>query len=312
MAAYSRGRRNNKRTLKTVDAAVRQKSPFPARGLNEYVKDGLIEACRDAIRPLVRLCLRQGISFGEFTRALEYVFIESATEDHLGEDRSTPAQVAVLTGIPQRQVAQLLGSEPESRILATRMLAAGQILSAWHADPDYTGPYGIPVELEFEGDGSFSELCQKYARHVAPQEILDELMSVGCVARGQSGSLSVIRRSYISDQLGPVALNYFGKSLRNLAETLVVNLEAKAPEEKRFERQVVSSGGIRDSDLGAFLELLQEAGQKFLEDLDSWIAEREKALKRLEKVPNEIPRVYPAVGTYLFFDKDPTNRKTAQ
>jgi hypothetical protein len=259
--------------------ALAHNEQLPAtRGLNEYVKDGLTEACKEAIRPLVRLALRHGISFPEFMRALQYVFIESAAEDHLGEDTATPAQIAVLTGIRRREVEELLGTEPASKTLTARMLAAGQILSAWHADPDYTGPYGIPVELEYEGPGSFCELAAKYGSQIPVDEILNELVSVGCVAKSKKGTLTVVGRSYISDQLGPVALNYFGKSLRNLAETLAFNLEVGASEAKLFERQVVSSAGIRDADLGAFLNLLQESGQKFLEDLDSWIAEREKGI----------------------------------
>jgi len=292
--------------------ALAENQPLPVvRGLNEYVKDGLTEACKEAIRPLVRLALKHGISFPEFMDALRYVFIESAAEDHLAELGASAAQIAALTGIERRKVVELLGAEPASKTLTARMLAAGQILSAWHADPDYTGPYGIPMDLEYQGPGSFCELAAKYGGQISPEDILGELMAVGCVARSKSGALTVVRRSYISEQLGPVALNYFGKSLRNLAETLAFNLEVDGPEAKRFERQVVSSGGIRDADLGAFLNLLQESGQKFLEDLDAWISEREKAIKRLEKLPNEIPRAFPAVGIYLFFDKKPTTRKSA-
>jgi len=121
--------------------------------------------------------------------------------------------------------------------------------------------------------------------------------------------VKVIRRSYISGNVDPVSIGYAGRCLKTLAETLEFNLEKSDSSDKRFERQFISTLGIRASDLEGFNTLLKEAGQKFLEDLDSWTTEREKALKHLEKVPNEIPRIYPGVGLYMFFHHGPTKRK---
>jgi hypothetical protein len=273
------------------------------RGLNEYVKDALLEACKNAARPLVRLCLKHGISFQDLAGALKYVFVESAKEDHLREVGSTPARIAVLTGMPRREVEAIENTEPASKIIAARMTAATQVLSAWHSDPDFTGPYGIPLELPYDTPFGFVGLAERYGNDLSPEEILDDLVQVGCVARGKGGMVNVIRRSYISEHLDPVSLGYVGKCLRSLAETLEFNLEKTESRDKRFERRFFSTSGIRTSDLEAFDELVRESGQKFLEDLDSWTSEREKALKNLERIPNEIPRVYPGVGIYLYFNQ---------
>lgn len=293
----------------TEVTAISHSVPRASRGLNEYLKDALLEACKEAARPLVRLCIKHGISFQELTHALRYVFVDSAREDYLEDEEASPARIAVLSGIPKTEVQSIQDTEPASKSVAARMNAAGQVLSAWHADPDFTGPYGIPLELRVQGPRGFEGLAERYGNDLTWQEILEDLIRTGCVAKGKSGSVKVLRRSYISGNIDPAVISYTGRCLRSLAETLEFNIEKSDSKDKRFQRQLTSTLGIRVSDLPAFQELLKEAGQKFLEDLDSWTTEREKALKNLEKIPNEIPRVYPGVGLYMFFSQPPRNRK---
>jgi len=283
--------------------------PQSNRGLNEYIKDSLLEACKEAARPLVRLCIKHGISFQEITNALRYVFLDSAKEDYLDETSGTVSRMAILTGIPRTEVEAIVDTEPESKAVAARMSASVQVLTAWHADPDFTGPYGIPLELPYETNAGFVGLANRYGNGIAPDEVLDDLMRAGCVTQGKRGALKVLRRSYLSGEIDPVSIGYAGQCIRSLAETLEFNLENSRDPDKRFQRQFISTFGIRSSDLPAFNELVKEAGQKFLEDLDSWTTEREKALKNLERIPNEIPRVYPGVGVHMFFSSGPKQRK---
>lgn len=279
------------------------------RGLNEYLKDALLEACKEAARPLARLCIKHGISFQELVTALRYVFVDSAKEDYLDITEASSARIAILSGIPRGEVEGIQDTEPGSKAVAARMNASVQVLSAWHADPDFTGPYGIPLELSRESSTGFEGLAERYGNGLSSEEILDDLIRAGCVAWGKRNTVKVLRRSYISGNIDPVSIGYAGRSLRTLAETLEFNLEKADSPDKRFQRQFFSTLGIRESDLPAFNDLLKEAGQKFLEDLDSWTTEREKALKNLEKIPNEIPRVYPGVGLYMFFNVGPKKRK---
>jgi hypothetical protein len=279
-----------------------------SRGLNEFLKDALIEACKEAARPLVRLCIKHGISFQEFSTALRYVFVDSAKEDYLQAAEPSASRIAILSGIPRADVEAIQETEPESKSVAARMNASVQVLSAWHADPEFTGPYGIPLELEASGPSGFEGLATRYGNGLSSDEVLEDLIRAGCVTYGKNRTVKVLRRSYISGNVDPVSIGYAGRTLRTLAETLEYNIENTDSSDKRFQRQFISTLGIRASDLPAFNELLKEAGQKFLEDLDSWTTEREKALKNLEKIPNEIPRVYPGVGLYMFFNQGPKKR----
>jgi hypothetical protein len=279
------------------------------RGLNEYVKDALLEACKEAARPLIRLCIKHGVSFQDLATALKYEFVDSAKEDYLSDTEGSSARIAVLSGIPRMEVEAIRDTVPESKAVAARMGAAVEVLTAWHSDPDFTGPYGIPLDLPYDTEDGFDGLAARYGNGLPTDEILDDLVRAGCVARGKGGTVKVLRRSYISGNIDPVSIGYAGGCLKSFAETLEFNLDKSDSRDKRFQRQFVSTFGIRTSDLEAFNELLKETGQKFLEDLDSWTTEREKALKNLEKVPNEMPRIFPGVGLYMFFHQGPTKRK---
>lgn len=294
--------------MQKAQAAVTSPRPISTRGLNEFLKDALLEACKEAARPLIRLCIKHGISFQELSNALRYVFVDSAKEDYLANDSSSASRIAILSGLPRPEVEGIQDTEPESKAIAARMNASVQVLSAWHADPDFTGPYGIPLELDYHSAAGFEGLANRYGNGLASEEILNDLISAGCATWGKNGTVKVLRRSYISGNVDPVSIGYAGRCLRTLAETLEFNIENNDDPGKRFQRQFISTLGIRTSDLPAFNELLKEAGQKFLEDLDSWTTEREKALKNLEKIPNEIPRVYPGVGLYMFFNQGPAKR----
>jgi hypothetical protein len=292
--------------MNLADAPIQTNS---RRGLNEYLKDALLEACKEAARPLIRLCIKHGIPFPELATALRYVYVDSAKEDYLAETEGSAARIAVLSGIPRTEVEGIQDTEPESKAIAARMNASVQVLSAWHADPDFTGPYGIPLALPVDSPRGFDGLAERYGNGLPTDEILDDLIRAGCVAKGKGGTVKVLRRSYISGNIDPVSIGYAGRCLKTLAETLEFNIEKSDPRDKRFERQFISMFGIRESDLDGFNALLKEAGQKFLEDLDSWTTEREKALKNLERIPNEIPRIYPGVGLYMFFHHGPKKRK---
>jgi hypothetical protein len=284
----------------------------PPRGLTEYLKDALLEACKEATRPLVRLCIKHGISFRELTDAIRYVFVESAKDDYLRDDQPTSSRIAALSGLTRADVERIQHSEAESKSVTARMNASIQVLSAWHSDPVFTGPYGIPLDLPLQGASGFQGLADRYADGFPTDEVLDDLVRSGCVGRGKGNTIKVLRRSYLSGNIDPAVISYTGRSLRTLAETLEFNIEKPDSKDKRFQRQFMSTQGIRESDLPAFNELLREAGQKFLEDLDAWTTEREKALKNLEKTPNEIPRVYPGVGIYMFFYQGPVKRNRSE
>src|SRR5512135_640488 len=121
-------------------------------GMSESVKKPLLAACRHLLHPLVRILLRHGVSYGEFSDAVRGAYIDIAQNELVPPDRpQTEARIAILTGLQKREVHRIrnMDANDDDGLGANRI---ARVLQAWSQDPQYLGPYGLPLEVPFEGD----------------------------------------------------------------------------------------------------------------------------------------------------------------
>ncbi len=155
----------------------------------EFVKsNGLLSAFRVLLRPLVRILLRHGISYAEFAEIVKAVYVEVAVTDFKVEGkRGTKSRIAVITGLTRKEVSRVVesakGDSDESKSNLNRV---ARVLAGWHTDTDFTGPYGMPLEVRYEevalaGEPTFSDIGSSYSGDMSPRSMLDELMWVGAV-----------------------------------------------------------------------------------------------------------------------------------
>ncbi|MGI9329710.1 MAG: DUF6502 family protein [Gammaproteobacteria bacterium] len=265
----------------------------------ESIKETLLDSFRQLLRPLVRIVLRNGVSYEEFAETAKIVFVEVAGQDLL-KDQGKPStsRLALLTGLPASEVDRVSKAIADQGPPSTQNLnRVGGILGAWHQDPLFTGPYGLPLELSFDiGPNSFSELVSRYANGVDPSDMLLELKRIGVVIELPGGAFKVTSRSYIPEYADAASVQFMGVALRDLAETLDANLSDE--EGGYFERRVWTPIGIDLRDLQGFDTLVNQKGMEFLETLDNWLSGRES---EAEKIPAE-SKAKVGVGVYMFSD----------
>jgi hypothetical protein len=155
-------------------------------------------------------------------------------------------------------------------------------LTGWHQDSDFTGPYGIPYEVQFDGPlgrRSFTELVRRYTSDVPADEMLDELRRIGAVLDLGNGYIRVLIRAYIPSAADPAKFHAMSVAFTDLAKTLDQNLR---PDEdhKIFERRVWAPNGITQADALDFDNYVKDRGQQFLESLDDWLSTREAQAMR--------------------------------
>ena len=93
------------------------------------------------MRPLVRILVRNGVTFGEFAELLKRVFVDAAQEVHRTA-RQSISRIAITTGLSRDEVSRLVNqSDEELEALAGRLSRVGRDLTGWHQDSEYTGPY---------------------------------------------------------------------------------------------------------------------------------------------------------------------------
>lgn len=281
--------------------------------MGESIKQTLLRSFRVLLGPLVRILLRQGISYAEFSEVAKAVYVEVALKDFkVAGRKATRTRVAVMTGLTRKEVKRVIDEaikekyEPEAKF--NRL---GRVLVGWHTDTDFTGPYGLPLELQYESgspnDTTFSELVKRHSGDMSPRSILDELIRVGAVRETDAGWYRVLRREYITEAQGRDMFERTGLLIRNFVNTVDFNMTKTAPGKGRLERHVFPADGIRVQDLDKFDDYLRERCQSLLEELDNWLTNMP-----VPDPANGDEVIHTGVGVYHYMshEKDERNLKT--
>jgi hypothetical protein len=183
------------------------------------------------------------------------------------------------------------------------------VIAGWNQDPDYTGPYGLPLAIPFEDDPkvdapSFTELVRRHSGDMAPRAMLDELLRIGLAELDDDGLIRNTGRTYIPSKLDPAAVERLGKIVARLADTLDFNNQVADASQGRFERDVVTDIGLTEEQYTQFNVYLRAKCQQLLETVDNWLAMQEGRIgahKRPERLPRK--KQITGIGVYHFLDQ---------
>jgi hypothetical protein len=249
----------------------------------------------------VRILIRAGIRFDEFAELARGVYVESAIRDGLDHASSlTRARVSVVTGVTRQQVSYYIdndGALPSASPTLAAVLV--EVLQKWHTDPQYVGPYGIPLELEFElsSGRSFRGLVAMVDATVSAGIALEELLRVGSVTySGEKHFRAVSRYFMMPEPMSPQQIEYFGNTLTRLAKTLEFNMNPRHSE-KRLERFVIADRGLPAEVLPQFASYARDRTSEFLLDLDNWLTPYSKS-----EDGDPSPRIPTGVNVFLYVD----------
>jgi hypothetical protein len=249
----------------------------------------LLFAFRRVLLPLIRILVRAGVRYDEFVGLVRGVFVEAAALDGVGLDstvKPSRARISVATGVPRAEVDRFVDSDgalPHIAQTFTNTLA--KVLNTWHTDPQFVGPYGIPLELPRAGDAGHQEPRKDKGRNFAdlvravdpsadPAEVCEELIRLDAIVTSGDTHLRVVSRAMIATkEMSPAQLELFGNSLTRLALTLQFNIDQRNVD-KKIERSVIAERGVPVALLPEFQAHFRERVSALLTDLDDWITPR--------------------------------------
>jgi len=270
----------------------------------------LLYALRRVLRPIIRILIRAGIRFDEFAELARGVYVESAIRDGLEHATSlTRARISVVTGVTRQQVNYYIdndGALPSASPTLAGVLV--EVLQKWHTDPQYVGPYGIPLELEFEVSSGrcFRSLVAVVDPTVSPGIVLEELLRVGSVTySGEKHYRAVSRYFMMPEPMSPQQVEYFGNTLTRLAQTLEFNMNPRNSD-KRVERFVIADRGLPAEILPQFASYARDRTSEFLLDLDNWLTPYSSA-----EDSDPSPRVATGLNVFLYVDPPVENQPLA-
>jgi Family of unknown function (DUF6502) len=176
------------------------------------------------------------------------------------------------------RVVDLDSATMASRRLYTHASAIGELLRAWHQDPEYLDKNGCPSPIKMRSRlRSFRNLADKTVPNMDPKTLLTELERIGAVTIDPKGNIRVQLRSipvYGDKQL---AVQHTLMSLDSFIRTLRHNLNSSASNSDQLFHRVAWSGDLDPRELPALKIRVKRHGQNFLESCDNWMTRRRKS-----------------------------------
>ncbi len=229
------------------------------------------------LRPLVRMLLRYGIPYGAFADLAKRVYVDVATNEFtIRGRRQTSSRISVLTGLSRKEVRRLRALEPpDNAEELQRYNRAARVISAWLRDPAYLDGAGRPLALAVEGPApSFSTLVREHSGDVPARAILDELDRVGALETLKDGRIRLRARAYVPAAGEADKLAILGTDVADLISCIDHNLQCNTGE--TFFQRKVAYDNLPTEATRELRPLAAERAQGLLEDLDRWMAARDR------------------------------------
>jgi len=237
----------------------------------------LFAAISRMMRPLVRILLRNGISFQTFADIAKNQFVEVARSEFAIEGRKqSTSRIAVITGLTRKEVTRIFrlsfSGDQES---AERYNRASRVVSGWRRDGDFLDSKGKPAILALSGrTHTFQELVKRYSGDMPYRAVLDELVAEGVVRRQGIDRVKLMERAYLPKADVSMKLHILGTDTEYLIDTIGHNLRP-GDSEPRFQRKVLYDN-LPDQVLQALRRRSSKMGQALLEKLDKIFSCRDR------------------------------------
>lgn len=264
-------------------------------------RDIVYSAIREFMKPIVRLLMRHGVGYREFSEICKSSFVEIASDEFGIRGRKTNmSRVAVMTGLSRKEVRKIRDAlESGDMSTITRTRRPELVLSIWHTHPEFMDRRHKPKRIRFDGAGAtFCDLVARVGGDIPPRAMLIELLRAGSVVE-EGEKLRAVSRSYVPESDDPQTFLLASDAIHDLVSTIHHNLSCDDPETRYFQRHVYSEK-IPKAHRTRFRKLARERGQLLLQDLNSWLAEREYVSGTIVGDDKDVESARIGVGVYYF------------
>ena len=229
------------------------------------------------LQPLVRILLRNGVSFGTFSDIAKWVYVDTAANEFgIASRKQTISRISVITGLSRKEVKRVKEkTRPADTAIAEQYNRAARVITAWRRERSYADRKGSPLDLPIAGDGpTFAGLVRRFSGDLPYRAVLDELVNAGAVEITQNDQVRLLSDSYLSGNDDKVKLHILGTDAGSLIETIDHNLQADKLQ-RLFQRKV-QYDNLPGQALPVFQTIAAESAQSLLEDLDRWLARHDR------------------------------------
>ena len=276
--------------------------PIMLSGIQKMLSTSLVRL----LRPLVRILLRYGVSFGDFAEIARWVYVDVADKDFSIEGRKqSVSRISVITGLNRKDVTRLKQINiHQDQDPSSGFNRAGRVIGGWVRDKAYNDKDGSPAVLPLEGEAqSFTALVKQYSGDMPVRAVLDELLRIEAVRRNDDGTVSLLVKAYIPKNVDTEKIFILGDDGADLISTIDHNLDAQN-RPPFFQRKVVYDNVPVES-IENFRTISGVSGQQLLEKLDELLAANDRDINPAVKGSG---RMRVGMGIY-YFEEDLTINK---
>jgi hypothetical protein len=203
-----------------------------------------------------------------------------------------------------RLAARVVDLDPAtmaSRRLYPHASAIGELLTAWHQDPEYLDDLGAPIPIRMRtGRRSFRHLADKTVPIMDPKTLLSELERIGAVTIDANGYIRVHMRSLPVYEDKSLAIQHTLISLDSFIRTLRHNLNSNASNSDQLFHRVAWNGDLEAREIPSLKIRVKRHGQNFLESCDNWMTRRSQSSAHNLRKKGKRAQVF--IGVYLAID----------
>lgn len=253
------------------------------------------------LKPLVRILLRNGVSYGQFAELAKRTYVDVATDEFTipGKPQTT-SRVSTITGLTRKDVQRLKKESTEQDIKASAKYSrAARVISAWISEAPYRDKRGEPKRLAMEGAApSFTALVKEASGDITARTIFDELVHIGAVRQCEDGMLELLVRAYIpmGDDVEKVAI--LGTDVSDLINTIDHNLTSSS-DNTYFQRKVCYDN-LPQEVMDELRATIVEKAQAVLESMNDDMAKCDRDCHPGQKGNG---RVRAGIGIFYFQDE---------
>lgn len=152
----------------------------------------VLQAVLRVLAPLVRMLVRQGVSYPALAQALKGVFVQAAHEELASKGmRITDSAVTLLSGVHRKDLREMASQGLDARRslpVDAPLGVLGQVVALWLTGRGWITSDRRPKPLPRSGSRwSFDQLVAAVSKDVRPRAVLDEMLRLGVVKETGAG-----------------------------------------------------------------------------------------------------------------------------
>ncbi len=197
--------------------------------------DLLLRSLGRLLRPLVRLLIRNGLTYPVMADLLRDLYLDVALRDTLPDEKSrTDSRVSLLTGVHRKEIRRQRAAPARLETAPEIVTLSSQIIARWLGAAPWAGPGGTPRPLPRAAaaaapavDGGVAAVT----KDLRPRAVLDEWLSQDLVRLDAEDRVVLNVDAFVPPPGRDEQMFYFGRNLHDHIAAASANVIAvdKAP-----------------------------------------------------------------------------------